>query len=101
MTFVARTETGEAIGVLGLIEMPFWYSRETVLEGKWLYVKPKHRNGPALRALFKAAKDEAEARAKILFVVVDNPDRKRKRTKTGLVAELVGCVSAGYALKLR
>lgn len=100
MTFVARTETGEAIGVLGLTEAPFWYADETMLEGKWLYVRPEHRGSAAFKELLKAARAEADACGKIAFLIVDNPDRRPKRTASAIDAQLLGYVGIGYAKRI-
>lgn len=101
MTFIARDEKGTPIGILGLVEEPFYYSQVTFLGSKWLYVRPEHRGGPAFRALLHAAKAEAEARDKLLFIQIDNPDRRPKSTRTTIEAQGAGFVPLGYTLRIR
>lgn len=110
MTFLARDdETDEPIGVLGLIEEAWWYSLDTYLLGKWIYIKPEHRAtgeglkpGPVLAGLLEAARDEAEERDKLLFIGINNPDRNAKRAGRIFVdAQMLGYVPHAYLLKLR
>lgn len=100
MTFLARVN-GEAVGTIGLTEVPFWYSKTTFLQDAWFYVKPRFRRGKVGVRLLHAARDAAEARSKLVFVTVNNPDRRPKRTASSLVSQTVGFVPLGYTLQLR
>lgn len=101
MTLVARNKEGQAIGVLPLMEVPFWYSDVTFLMARDLYVRPRYRRGKVLHELLREARKEAERRNKLLFIEIDNPDRRQKKTKTSLVAQQAGFVPLGYTLQLR
>ena len=100
MTFIARNDD-KPIGLIGLVEEPFYYSDETFLAAKWLYVRPEHRGGSALKDLLTAAREVAEAKNKLLFVQIDNPDRRPKGTRMTLEAQGAGYVPLGYTLRLR
>lgn len=106
MTFVARLAAGEAVGVLIMIEFPFWYSDDTFLEDRAFYVHPDFRQRPGFTgpsvgvALLHAARDEGQARNKITFITVANPDRKPKRTSMSIAGQRLGFVPIGYTIKL-
>lgn len=100
MTFVARLD-GKAIGTLALTELRFWYSKQTFLQDAWLYVMPEHRKGVVGIQLMRAAKNEAQARNKIAFVTLNNPDRRPKATVMSLESQIAGYVPIGYTLKIR
>lgn len=101
MTLIARNGDGQAVGVLPLTEVEFWYSDETFLLGRDFYVRPRYRRGKVGAALLKAAREEGERRGKLVFVQVDNPDRKPKKTRFSLVAQEAGFVPLGYTNRLR
>lgn len=100
MTWLARDEKGEPIGVLGLIEDQFWYSDLTFLLSKWFYVRPEQRFGRVGVKLCLAARDEADRRGQMAFILTNNRSRKPKRGWATLVAEQAGYFPAGYMLKL-
>ena len=100
MVFVARDGSGEAIGTLGLTELRFWYSPETFLQDAWLYVRKAYRKKGVGVALMRAAREEAQARGKICFVTVNNPDRRPKKTPMSLESQTAGFVPLGYTIKL-
>lgn len=100
MTFVAKID-GKAIGTLALTELEFWYSKQTFLQDAWLYVMPEHRRGVVGIQLMCAAKAEAQARNKIAFVTLNNPDRRPKATVMSLESQIAGYVPIGYTLKVR
>jgi len=106
MTFLARSEAGEPIGVIAMIEFAFWYSDETFLEDRAFYVRPQYRVRPGFQGksvgveLLRAVRDEGQARNKITFVTVANPDRKPKRTAMSMAGQRLGFVPIGYTLKL-
>lgn len=101
MTLVARNEDGEAVGVLPLMEVDFWFADESFLLGRSFYVRPKYRRGRVGVQLLQAAREEGERRNKLVFVELDNPDRKPKKTKASLVIQQAGFVPLGYTLRLR
>lgn len=101
MTFLARNQSGEPIGVVPIMELEFWYSDATFLAAREIYVKPRYRRGKVGQMLLQAAREEAQRRNKLLFVEIDNPDRRQKKTKTSLVAQQAGFVPLGYTLQLR
>jgi len=101
MSFLARNEYGAPIALIGLVEEPFYYSDTTYISSKWLYVQPAQRGSQALKMLLRAARDEAEIRNKLLFIQIDNPDRRPKGTRMTLVAQGAGFVPLGYTLQLR
>lgn len=100
MTFVAKLD-GKAIGTLALTELKFWYAKQTFLQDAWLYVAPEYRKGVVGIQLMRAAKDEAQARNKIAFVTLNNPDRRPKATVMSLESQIAGYVPVGYTLKVR
>ncbi len=102
MTLIARNESGEAIGTLGLTEVEIYYSTETMLCDKWLIVRSEHRNGDVGKELLRAATDIAEEKGKILVVTITNPNRQRKvPMKMSLAAQEVGYVPRSYSMRLR
>ena len=108
MTFIARDEDGAGVGLLGLVEESFYYSDTSYLASKWLWIAKDHRGasglrpGPVLAGLLEAAKAEAETRAEMLFVTIDNPDRNAKRAgRARIDATILGFVPHGYIIKLR
>ena len=100
MVWVARSASGEAIGTLGLVELPFWYSSETYLQDAWFYVAPAYRRAKVGVALLRAARAEAETRGRIALITVTSPDRRPKATPATLDSQLAGYVPLGYTLRL-
>lgn len=99
MVWVARIG-GVPVGTLALVETEFWYSRETFLGDAWFWVTPAERARDVGVKLLKAARDEAQARNKLLFISMHDPDRRPKATSATLVAQLAGFVPIGYALSM-
>jgi GNAT superfamily N-acetyltransferase len=99
MCWVARIG-GKPVGTLALTELAFWYADATFLNDAWFWVDPAHRAKDVGVALLKAAKSEAQARNKLLFVSMTNPDRRPKSTATTLVMQTAGFVPIGYTLSL-
>lgn len=99
-TFLARIN-GEAVGVLALAEIAFWYSQDTYLQDVGFYVKPEHRRGRIGVALMRAARAEAERRKKIALITVTSPDRPPKNTTMSLESQIAGYVPLGYTIKIR
>jgi len=100
MCWVARLG-GKPVGTLALTEQAFWYADTTFLQDAWLWVDPEHRAKDVGLGLLKAAKAEAEARNKLLFVSMTNPDRRPKKTPATLLTQLAGYVPLGYSLTLK
>ena len=101
MTLVARNESGEAVGVLGLKEVTFWYSDETALFDAFFYVKPAYRRQHVGVALMQAAQAVAADKDMLLFIMTANANRRPKKTAMTLMAQMAGFMPAGYLLKLR
>lgn len=101
MTLVARDDNGKAIGTLGLVELKFWYSKQTFLQDGWFFVLPKHRKGRVGVELMRAARAIADEKTKMLFVTVNNPDRRVKKTKMTLQSQTAGYVPVGYTIQAR
>lgn len=99
MTFLAKNQSGEIVGSLGLSETVPYYSDLAYLQDKWFYVRPAYRGYAGLRLLLQA-RAEAIRRDTYAIVIDTNPDSRRNRR--GVSAELAayGFVSAGYMLRL-
>lgn len=98
--FVARVD-GKAVGTIGLVEFPFWYSTETYLQESWFYVSPEYRAGEAGKELMRAAREEGERMEKIVLVTITDPDRMAKKVARGNIEVIHGFVPAGYTHRLR
>lgn len=92
---------GRPVGTLALAEVRFWYADTAFLQDAWFFVLPEFRGQRVGIDLLKAAKDVADERQQILFVTVNNPDRRPKRTTMSLESQIAGYVPLGYTLKLR
>lgn len=99
MTFLARVD-GRPVGTLALVALPFWYSDAVFLQDAWMFVCPTHRRANVGVALLKAARAEGERRGLIVFVTVNNPDRRPKRTAASIESQVAGFVPLGHTLKL-
>lgn len=99
-TWLARID-GKAIGVLSLVELPFWYSKDTYLQDAGFYVRPKFRKRRVGVELMKAAREEGQRRNKIVLITVTSPDRRPKKTPMSLESQIAGFVPLGYTIKLR
>ena len=101
MTLLARDDNGAIIGTLALHEVKFWYSKTHHLRDAWFYVKPQYRGGEVGKDLMQAAKSIADDKNMLLFIDVNNPDRRPKKTKATLVCQTAGYVPIGFSLQLR
>ena len=101
MTLIARDDDGTIIGTLAITEMKFWYSKSRFLRDAWFYVKPEHRRRSAGLELMRAAKKIADEKNMLLFIDVNNPDRRPKKTKMTLACQTAGYVPIGFSLQLR
>lgn len=99
MCWIARLG-GKPVGTLALTESAFWYADQTFLQDAWFWVDPEQRSRDVGVALLKAAKAEAQARNKLLFVSMTNPDRRPKATATTIATQMAGFVPLGYTLLL-
>lgn len=100
LAWVARDQDGKALGVLGLVECEWWFSRLTFLTSKWFYVRPEHRFGRVGVALMRAASKEARARKLPVFVTTNNPLRRPKQSWATEIAQAAGYIPAGYRFNL-
>jgi len=98
--FIARNKDGKAVGTLGLHEVKFWYSDTSYLQDAWFFVLPRYRRGKAGVLLLRAAREEAEQRNLLALLTVNNPDRRPKKTKSTVLAQVAGYVPLGYTLKI-
>lgn len=101
MTFVARDNTGRAIGTIGLEEVQVFYSKETILWDKWFYVRPEYRNGIIGKELLRSASAEGEKRGKITIATISNPDRQRRNKRMAQFAQDIGYIPRSYSIRLR
>jgi len=101
MTLVARDDDGAIAGMLALHDVKFWYSKTHHLRDAWFYVKPQYRGGDVGKELMQAAKKIADDKAMLLFIDVNNPDRRPKRTKALISCQTAGYVPIGFSLQLR
>lgn len=99
MTFVARAD-GVAVGTIGLIEDPFWYSDWSFLHDKWLYVRPEFRRNAGF-GLLRAARDEGLRLGRIVYIWNTNPDRKQKASPFGVEAQRLAFVPFGFMMRLK
>lgn len=75
------------VGVMGLENTRYRYSRETCIREVYLFVHPEHRNSDVLGALLNEARAIADMVEKELYVTIANHNRRRgKATK---IAELL------------
>jgi GNAT superfamily N-acetyltransferase len=101
MTFLVRAPDGTPAGTLGLSEMEYWFADETFLQDRWFYVRPAYRGGEYGKALIRAAKDEAERLGKIVYLTIQNPDRRAKTHRMMLESQECGFVPFGYTIRIR
>ncbi|HWW46326.1 MAG TPA: hypothetical protein VNZ94_00605 [Xanthobacteraceae bacterium] len=67
----------ELVGVLGLVQVPFWYSDDHLIMDRIFYVLPANR-GTAGRRLVSAARSIADGAKQILMIAQTNPTRRPK-----------------------
>lgn len=101
MTFLARDADGTPIGTLGLTELEYWFADETFLQDRWFYVRPAYRANGVGSALIRAAKDEATRLEKIVYLTIQNPDRRAKNHRMMLESQECGFVPFGYTIRIR
>lgn len=101
MVFVAKNSAGDVVGTLAMTENSFWYADASFLCDVWFFVLPKYRRGAVGRKLMRAARDEADARGKMAFISVKNPDRRPKKTRMALESQTAGYVPIGHTTQLR
>ena len=69
----------EIIGTMGLDGYRPWYSADSVLQDRWLYIAKEHRSLEAFKALIEAAQECAEILKMPLYIclqAVQEHDRK-------------------------
>ncbi len=99
--FLMATREGKLVGVMGLENTRYRYSKEYCIREVYLFVHPDHRNGDVLGALLAEARAIADMVGKELYVTIANPNRRRGRTEK--VASLLRYQPVGsiYALHPR
>lgn len=101
MSFIARDEQGDVVGVLGMTETDFYYSDEKILINTvGPYVRPDMRFGIVGVRLMRAVRDLADERDQLAFVWVMHPSRQRK-TAQSLFAQVAGYVPIGHVIAIR
>lgn len=68
---------GHLVGSMGIIQSPYWYSRDTFLREVWLFVLPEFENKGAMAELLKEAKAIADLAGMSLFIAPTAIGRKR------------------------
>jgi hypothetical protein len=53
-------EDDVTIASMGLIKVPYWFSKQEFLTELWFYVRPDKRDGPAFKMLIKEARTMAD-----------------------------------------
>jgi GNAT superfamily N-acetyltransferase len=99
--FLMATVGGKLVGVMGLENSRFRYSREYAIREVYLFVHPDHRNGNVFGALLAEARAIADMAGKDLYVTIANPNRRRG--KVDKIAALLRYQPVGsiYALHPR
>lgn len=99
--FLMALRGGVLVGVLGLENTRYRYSKERCINEVYLFVHPDHRNDDVLAALLGEARAIADMAGKDLYVRIANPNRRRGKTEK--VASLLRYQSIGsiYALHPR
>lgn len=91
--FLMATRNGQAVGVMGLENTRYRYSREYCIRECYLFIHPDHRNGDVLGALLQEARAIADLAGMELYVTISNPNRRRGKTEK--VAALLRYQPAG------
>lgn len=76
---------GGLVGSIGIECVSYWYSRETYLQERWMYVLPKYQKGGIWPAMIAEAKALAKEADKLLVYGAFNPNRRRGRPSPLLV----------------
>lgn len=106
ITLLARSESGEVVGFVCLVKGELYFSDETYLQDKGIYVKPEHRGTVGLQLLL-AVRAEAVKRNTFVLVWDTNPSSRRNRggvidgIKNGEILQRLGFFSAGYLLRIQ
>lgn len=106
ITLVARSESGEVIGFVCLVQGGLYYSDETYLVDKGIYVKPEHRGAVGMQLLL-AVRTEAVKRNTFALVWDTNPSSRRNRggglegIENGEILQRLGFFSAGYLVRIQ
>lgn len=79
--FLMAVKGTELVGVMGLENTRYRYSREYCIREVYLFVHPDHRNGDVLGALLNEARAIADMVDKELYVTIANPNRRRGKTE--------------------
>lgn len=65
------------VGSMGIVQTPYWYSRDTFLREVWMYVLPEYENRGVMAELLKEAKVIADLAGMSLFIAPTAKDRRR------------------------
>ncbi|MFA5951552.1 MAG: GNAT family N-acetyltransferase [Hyphomicrobium sp.] len=79
--FLMASRDGRLVGVMGLENSRYRYSREYCMREVYLFVHPEHRGDDVLGALLAEARAIADMVAKELYVTIANPNRRRGKTE--------------------
>lgn len=94
------THEGEPIGALMLMEIRFWWSRQTFLEAQTTALLPEHRSGPGLRKAFAAARHLATIAGKPVQMTIATDKTARSRSEIGRIGEIYEFAPAGVYVRL-
>ncbi|MCA1458103.1 GNAT family N-acetyltransferase [Bradyrhizobium sp. BRP22] len=79
--FLMATRGGKLIGVMGLENSRYRYSREYCIREVYFFVHPDHRSQDVGPALLQEATAIADMAGKELYVTIANPNRRRGRAE--------------------
>lgn len=79
--FLMATREGKLVGIMGLENSRYRYSREYCMREVYLYVHPDHRGDDVLGALLNEARAIADMIGKELYVTIANPNRRRGKVE--------------------
>ena len=100
-TFIAK-DGDEIVGSLGFAKNAYWYGdgEDYFLIDRWFYVRPDRRFGDVGVKLLRAGRDEGKLLMKNVFVMIANPDRKKKSNEAGIYATVAGYTPFVHMLNL-
>lgn len=89
----------EIVGYLGIVQVPYSYSRASFLADTGFYVLPQYRDGDVSRALLQEARGIADAAGMAFKLVRLNPSKPPKtRSRMAKTAEILAYLPAGSVI---
>src|SRR5689334_1752255 len=86
---------GALAGYLGIVAMPYSYSRERFLADTGFFVLPEYRGGDVARALLAEARGIADHAGLALKIVDTNVAKRRRPGRAAITADIIGYRPAG------